>query len=266
MAIHFILQSKGGVGKSYIACLLLQYLKDKNKNAIGIDLDPNTPALSKFKELRVERIDLVSDRSLKTENIDESKYLQLADIFEKNRNKIDVNYVIDCGASGYFNTVSFLQQEGVVDYLKGFHQKLYIHSVLKGGTDLQDTAASLGELLVKFPEVPFVVWLNEYERNNVVVTEDGKPFEEFSVYKDHKGQIASIVRIPYFHFLSLDNQIFFKQRKILSETEMNALPTMFQSMRLKEYKRLIWETFDQAFADLKQYEEISDSKEKHHAH
>ena len=43
MSIHFILQGKGGVGKSYVASLLTQYLQDKKKPVVGFDLDPTNP-------------------------------------------------------------------------------------------------------------------------------------------------------------------------------------------------------------------------------
>ena len=47
--IHFILQGKGGVGKSFIASLLAQYLRDrKNGQVVCFDTDPVNPTLSRY--------------------------------------------------------------------------------------------------------------------------------------------------------------------------------------------------------------------------
>lgn len=38
---HFIMQSKGGAGKSVVSSLLAQYLLEKNPNLMLIDTDPS---------------------------------------------------------------------------------------------------------------------------------------------------------------------------------------------------------------------------------
>ena len=38
--IHYILQGKGGVGKSLIAALMMQYQEDNGMPAIAVDTDP----------------------------------------------------------------------------------------------------------------------------------------------------------------------------------------------------------------------------------
>ena len=62
MAVHFILQPKGGVGKSYVASILAQYLLDKGINVEGFDLDPSNPTFSEYATLPVSRFNLLEDK------------------------------------------------------------------------------------------------------------------------------------------------------------------------------------------------------------
>ncbi|WP_458448767.1 nucleotide-binding protein, partial [Campylobacter coli] len=39
--IHFVLNGKGGIGKSFISSLLCQYFLDKGESIVAIDTDPN---------------------------------------------------------------------------------------------------------------------------------------------------------------------------------------------------------------------------------
>lgn len=70
-SIHFIMQSKGGVGKSVVSSLMAQYLKDKVNNLSIIDIDQNNKTLASYKNLNVKQIDIIKD----DENIvDQSKF------------------------------------------------------------------------------------------------------------------------------------------------------------------------------------------------
>ena len=49
--IHFSIQGKGGIGKSAVAALLSQYIKQQNADAVVIDTDPVNSTLSGFSAL-----------------------------------------------------------------------------------------------------------------------------------------------------------------------------------------------------------------------
>ena len=49
--IHFILQGKGGVGKSMIAVMLCQALRHFGKEVIAFDTDPVNATLAGFKDV-----------------------------------------------------------------------------------------------------------------------------------------------------------------------------------------------------------------------
>ena len=53
--VHFILQGKGGVGKSVVAALLAQYLHDKNVTVRCVDADPLNKTLAGFEALRLRK-------------------------------------------------------------------------------------------------------------------------------------------------------------------------------------------------------------------
>jgi CO dehydrogenase nickel-insertion accessory protein CooC1 len=57
--VHLILQGKGGVGKSVIATLLAQYLKDKELTVACFDADPVNSTLAGFAGLQVTKVDLI---------------------------------------------------------------------------------------------------------------------------------------------------------------------------------------------------------------
>src|SRR3546814_8882094 len=70
---------------------------------------------------------------------------------------------------------------------------LVIHSVLTGGQAQGDTMDGLASLLEHFPNVPVVVWLNEFFGR---VERDGRKFEDSKLFRDHQEQIHALIRIP----------------------------------------------------------------------
>lgn len=56
---HFIMQGKGGVGKSLVAAILYQYLAKQGCQVFGCDTDPVNSSLARHKSLNVKVIDLM---------------------------------------------------------------------------------------------------------------------------------------------------------------------------------------------------------------
>ena len=59
--IHFILQGKGGVGKSMIAAFLYQAAAELGKSVEAFDTDPVNATLAGYKSFSVTRIDVLDD-------------------------------------------------------------------------------------------------------------------------------------------------------------------------------------------------------------
>lgn len=53
---HFVMQSKGGAGKSVVSALLSQYILEHDKDLILIDTDPSNKTLGSYKGLNVQKL------------------------------------------------------------------------------------------------------------------------------------------------------------------------------------------------------------------
>ena len=63
--IHFILQGKGGVGKSYIASLLAQYYWQRDgKKPVCIDTDPVNSTFASYSAYDVELLDIMEENDI----------------------------------------------------------------------------------------------------------------------------------------------------------------------------------------------------------
>ena len=53
--VHFVTQSKGGVGKSFVAMLLAQYLQDRAEDKLFcFDTDPDNATFAEYKALKAK--------------------------------------------------------------------------------------------------------------------------------------------------------------------------------------------------------------------
>jgi Mrp family chromosome partitioning ATPase len=88
--VHFILNSKGGVGKSFIAFLLAQYYRQRQAPVVCFDADETTATFSSFAALNVTRIELMQGP-----RIDERRF----DLILEKVLTDDAHAVIDTGTS-----------------------------------------------------------------------------------------------------------------------------------------------------------------------
>lgn len=80
---HFILQGKGGVGKTTVSTFITQYLKDYLKqDYMAIDTNQVNASFAKFKALNVETINVMQDNII-TEAVKNSTLLKLFNIIIK---------------------------------------------------------------------------------------------------------------------------------------------------------------------------------------
>ena len=69
--VHFILNSKGGVGKSFVAFLLALYYRHLREPVLCFDADATTATFSRFVALNVTRIMLMEGTILNARRFDE---------------------------------------------------------------------------------------------------------------------------------------------------------------------------------------------------
>src|SRR5437762_14031736 len=70
-SIHLSLQGKGGVGKSLIASILIQYFGAKGCDVHAVDTDPVNHTLAQYKQLTVESLELLRHGGVDQGKLDE---------------------------------------------------------------------------------------------------------------------------------------------------------------------------------------------------
>lgn len=119
--VHFVLQGKGGVGKSFTACLLAQYLRDRADAAVYcFDTDPNNHTLANYAALSPQIIELLDET---TQTIDTSHFDGLMDSL------IDTDGygVVDNGTATFGPLMAYIAENDVADILADEGVRLVLH-------------------------------------------------------------------------------------------------------------------------------------------
>ncbi|MDP2699942.1 conjugal transfer protein TraL [Thalassospira sp.] len=191
--INITLQGKGGVGKSFINSLLMQYYHQKNIEAHGFDTDPVNQTLAGYKAFPVKVV-ILGERE------DEINPRFFDDLIE-DLVALPENAVanIDNGSSTFLPLLSYLLESQVLTMLRESGHDVRLHCVLVGGQALDDTMRGLAEVLVHLPDIPVVVWINEFVYGRVARTRPGaepEGFEQSALYKKNSARFHSLVRLP----------------------------------------------------------------------
>lgn len=184
--IHFILQGKGGVGKSMIAVMLYQALERMGQNVSAFDTDPVNSTLASFEEFKVSALNVMRDG-----NIDPRKYDELLEALVNA--PAESHVIVDNGASSFIALGAYLQENDFLSILKEYNHRVFFHSIVTGGQMLGDTVNGLSKLAINFPDAPIVVWLNPYFGD---VEMDGRSFDEFKISKDFGSQFHVVIDLP----------------------------------------------------------------------
>src|SRR5687768_11482150 len=185
--VHIVLQGKGGVGKSVVAAMIAQYLKEQTAPVIAIDTDPNNATLSGYKALKAQRLVVMENGSIIERNFDT--------LVEQILNEKDANFVIDNGSANFSPFKGYLISNDIIRIMADHGKQVYIHTVIKGGQEIMMPLAGFDILAEQMPEqAKLVVWLNEFIGE---VKGGGKGFEEMKVYKKNKGRVNGIVRLEH---------------------------------------------------------------------
>lgn len=182
--VHFTLQGKGGVGKSYVSSLIIQYLRANGHAVTAIDTDPVNATLSGYKAFGTERLELMEGGSLIERNFDQLIEQVVAE---------DTNFVIDNGAASFIPLSYYIAENDAINLISENGKKVIIHTVITGGQAIRDTLSGFASLVEQMPEnAELVVWLNEFFGD---IEAEGKTFEEMKVYQKNKDRVRGIVRI-----------------------------------------------------------------------
>jgi CobQ/CobB/MinD/ParA nucleotide binding domain len=186
MKIHFVIQGKGGVGKSVISALIAQKCQQEGKT-ICFDTDPVNATFSNYNGVGATFLDIMDKNEVNQRRFDglmESLLTSDADFA-----------VIDNGASCFIPLSSYIASNAAVDILIAAGHEVHLHTVVTAGQAMRDTLAGLQQVCQTFGEsgAKIMVWLNEFWG---LVQEDGKTFEQMKVYANNKKFIDSVLTIP----------------------------------------------------------------------
>ncbi|KIO48700.1 ArsA-related P-loop ATPase [Nitrosospira sp. NpAV] len=182
--VHFTLQGKGGVGKTFVSSLIAQYLRSKGESVVVIDTDPVNATLSGYAAFDTQRLELMEGGSLIERNFDSL----IEQVVEE-----DSNFVIDNGAATFIPLSFYIAENDAINVIAESGKQVVIHTVITGGQAIRDTLAGFASLVEHMPEqARIVIWLNEFFGDIVA---EGKEFEEMKVYLNNKDRVHGIVRI-----------------------------------------------------------------------
>ena len=192
--IHFILQGKGGVGKTMLASMLLQAFLSRGKRCLGIDTDPVNSSLKAFAALPVKGISILEGDE--TGNIDIRKFdLLLEELINAPSDEV---IVVDNGSSSFMAFSTYIRENDLLATLRDAGHSVIFHSIIVGGQGLNDTCKCLYNLFKDFkdPDLAFV-WENPFFGP---VSRDAKGehknLEEFGVIQENMRQIRALVKLP----------------------------------------------------------------------
>jgi hypothetical protein len=232
-AIHLTLQGKGGVGKSLIACILAQYLRQSGLDVRCIDTDPVNHTFAQYNGLKAEKLCLRDEHN----RIDQRSFDQLIERFLATT---AATFVVDNGASTFLPLWHYLLENNVLAYLRENRRRVMVHTVVTGGQALMDTLNGFHELAQTTAERNIVVWVNEYFGR---VEAEGKKFSEMNTYRENServwGQVVFLKRNQDTFGRDLEEMIAAKLT--FDEVIANPAITVMARQRLRLVQRDLFE-------------------------
>ena len=152
--VHFILQGKGGIGKTLVSTILAQWMAGQDDKPLRcFDTDQENPTFSRYKAMNVRHVPVMTD----TRTIDPKRFDALMiDLLEE-----EGNCVIDNGANTFSPLMAYLIENDCFAMLQEAGRKVYIHVIVGGGDTLHDTATGF-TATAKATTVPLVLWENQH--------------------------------------------------------------------------------------------------------
>lgn len=196
-SIHFILQGKGGVGKSVAARLLAEYMIHTGRDYIGFDADPVNQSLAAVDAFDIRAVDLLKDGEVEPRKFD----ALMGDVFDQEGKAV----IVDCGASSFLPMISYIQTAGAIDMLVEEGFDVFVHTIVTGGASQSDTLAGFEQLAERFGEsCNVVVWTNPFFGP---IEQDGAAFMDLPGVKKaiKEERIIGVIPLPTLHRLTQED-------------------------------------------------------------
>lgn len=238
--VHFILQGKGGIGKSFVSTVIAQYIKQEDPDVLCLDTDPVNATFSSFSALGVRSIALLEDdNTINVRRFDD----MMEQILET-----DSNVVVDNGAASFVPLSTYLIDNEAFAAIQEGGKQVVVHSVIAGGLAQDNTVSDFVTLTSQLPQdVQVVVWLNEYLGP---IEHDGKSFEEMKAYLDNKDRVTAIIRLQKRteNTYGTDVATMLKRRLTFDEALQSDIFRLMSKQRIKIVQRSIYEQLEVAIS------------------
>ena len=232
MSIHFIMQGKGGVGKSLIASILIQYFLKQGLEASGCDTDPVNSSLARHQGLKVKIIDIMDG-----DEIDPGRIDQLMNHIAES--PPDSQMVVDIGASCFVALCAYLKKYNAFEVLEKLGFTIYIHTVITGGVNLIETLNNFKALIHHF-NMPMVVWLNPFF-GAIKIGDDN--FEDSKICHEASAALYGIIEMPKLDSLLLRD---FADMQARHQTFEESLSTPDVHLMNRQRLVMIWRKYQNA--------------------
>jgi hypothetical protein len=183
--VHFVLQAKGGIGKSFVSTLLAQHVINETGAVRCFDTDQENTTFKHYAALAVRHVSLANESRL----IDPKKF----DCLMETLLTEDGNYVIDTGANTFSNLLAYMVENEVFALLRQARKATYVHTIVGGGDTLADTANGFYAIAQSVSGARIVLWFNEHFGE--IRTAEGKPFTETQAYRQSAGRLTGTVNL-----------------------------------------------------------------------
>ena len=181
--VHAMMQGKGGVGKSTCAALLTQYLQERGRSVLGVDVDPVNHTLAAYKGLPIVSIEIMENDEVNLKRFDEVMERFLT---EEN------DFVLDTGASSFIPLWNYVISNDALSVLRDAGRRVYVHTIIAGGGAMLETLGNFAAIAETLEDGELIVWLNEYESR---VEANGKKFSEMQAFQANESKVAATVLV-----------------------------------------------------------------------
>ena len=232
---HFVLQGKGGVGKTFVASLIAQYLSERGEPVACLDTDQVNGSFQDITALGAHLVRILKDES---EEID---IAEMDGMVERILTE-DSHFVVDNGATSFVPMSRYLVQDGVVEAIRGAGKRVVVHTIVAGGPELVHTGRGFHAVVRQFPaEVEIVLWLNEH--HGEVRGADGKGFEDTPLYQEARHRLSGTVRLPRLnpHTFGANLTAMLARNMTFAEADCSSDFFAMAKQRLRQIKRPIFE-------------------------
>lgn len=234
--VHFFLQGKGGVGKSFSSAMLAQYLmKNTNTVPVCIDTDPVNNTFASYKAFNATWLDIREGDGINTKKFD-TIMERIAELAEQD------SLIVDNGASTFISFSNYIITNDITSMItEEIGHTLYVHTIVIGGDGMKDTLNGFAALAQQLPAaVRVVVWLNPFFGP---ITADGKNFEDFSAYRKNQDKVFALVHLPELQRETFGVNLIdmMKRRLTFDEAVVDSAYGIMDKQRLKIARQKIFD-------------------------